>query len=402
MSGFGLKVGEDKLSYLLFADDIVVVDQRGASSYARILKQGQQEQMLEKVRNSVDQETMAVITPNKAAKSYLERVQAQRKFLSEKVTEFELGRRHLANIMGLDPATVTQQEINEAIEYLFPSTLTEPKARPHMLPPEEVFTQQKGAQFDITGRPYHSLFYTIRPKYYQTMHDLAGHMIRLNKHEDKVLRTGASVEIVDRFVLEGSRWMTKEELEGKLLEKLHDWMFEKLILSLERLCQHRYAFLAKDFIMQFREPIHLVHEAIVIPEIQTDENGRRFAIAQGTRKTSKALVKVLEGGTGLININGSSLLYFKYLQEREQVLLPLQVCELLDKVDVFCTVEIGGTTGQACAIRYALSQALSAFVDPLTREKMRLVGLLTQDVRRHERKKPGQKGARAKYTWRKR
>ena len=57
---------------------------------------------------------------------------------------------------------------------------------------------------------------------------------------------------------------------------------------------------------------------------------------------------------------------------------------------------------QAGAIRYALSMSLRSFVDEETLEDMKICGLLTQDVRVRERKKPGQEGARRKFHWRKR
>ena len=57
-----------------------------------------------------------------------------------------------------------------AVEYLFPSGLYEKKARPQMLPPDKVFPSRKEAQYDSTGRPYHTLFYTGQPFYYQAMH----------------------------------------------------------------------------------------------------------------------------------------------------------------------------------------------------------------------------------------
>ncbi|KAG7173427.1 28S ribosomal protein S9-like 2, partial [Homarus americanus] len=85
-----------------------------------------------------------------------------------------------------------------------------------------------------------------------------------------------------------------------------------------------------------------------------------------------------------------------------QVIFPLQFTGLLGKVDVVADVEGGGTSGQSGAIRYAVSLALRSFVDQDMVEKMRIAGLLTRDPRRRERKKPGWKGARAKYTWKKR
>lgn len=57
-----------------------------------------------------------------------------------------------------------------AIAYLFPSGLFDPRARPFMKPPEEVFPQRKAAEFDETGRPYHSMFYTCKPNFFQLLY----------------------------------------------------------------------------------------------------------------------------------------------------------------------------------------------------------------------------------------
>ncbi|XP_076176990.1 small ribosomal subunit protein uS9m [Ptiloglossa arizonensis] len=76
--------------------------------------------------------------------------------------------------------------------------------------------------------------------------------------------------------------------------------------------------------------------------------------------------------------------------------------DMSDKVDIEATVTGGGPSGQAGAIRWGISQGLRNFVDATMIEKMRIAGLLTKDWRRHERKKPGQAGARRKFTWKKR
>ena len=75
---------------------------------------------------------------------------------------------------------------------------------------------------------------------------------------------------------------------------------------------------------------------------------------------------------------------------------------MLGKVDVEANVEGGGTSGQAGAIRWGIAMGLRCFVDAETVEKMRLAGLLQRDYRKRERKKPGQEGARRKYTWKRR
>ncbi|ERL86358.1 hypothetical protein D910_03766 [Dendroctonus ponderosae] len=73
-----------------------------------------------------------------------------------------------------------------------------------------------------------------------------------------------------------------------------------------------------------------------------------------------------------------------------------------NKVDIEAEMQNGGPSGQAGAIRYGISWALRSFVDQETMESMRLAGLLTFDIRVRERKKPGQAGARRKFTWKKR
>ena len=92
---------------------------------------------------------------------------------------------------------------------------------------------------------------------------------------------------------------------------------------------------------------------------------------------------------------------FSYL-DRHQVMYPLQFTRLLGLVDVECIVDAGGNASQAGAIRYALSMCLRSYVDNDTIDEMKVCGLLTQDVRVRERKKPGQEGARRKFHWRKR
>ena len=83
-------------------------------------------------------------------------------------------------------------------------------------------------------------------------------------------------------------------------------------------------------------------------------------------------------------------------------MFPLQFTDQLFKVDIEATVKGGGVSTQAGAIRYALSRALRSFVDTETVEEMRLAGLLTQDIRKRERKMYGQHGPRRKHTYRKR
>jgi small subunit ribosomal protein S9 len=113
----------------------------------------------------------------------------------------------------------------------------------------------------------------------------------------------------------------------------------------------------------------------------------------GRRKTGKARV-FLQPGRGRILINGKPLdEYFGRVTARMIVRQPLDVLNMNDKVDVDVTVEGGGTTGQAGAIRHGLTRALIEY-DEANRSPLRKAGFVTRDARAVERKKVGLHKAR--------
>lgn len=121
----------------------------------------------------------------------------------------------------------------------------------------------------------------------------------------------------------------------------------------------------------------------------------------GRRKTSVARAYV-EEGNGEITINGKVLdTYFSTDVLRYKVKQPFILTETLGKFDVNVKVNGGGTTGQAEAIRMALSRALTE-VNQEFRGILKPEGLLTRDPRMVERKKFGQKKARKKFQFSKR
>ena len=124
------------------------------------------------------------------------------------------------------------------------------------------------------------------------------------------------------------------------------------------------------------------------------ESKKQYQYGTGRRKASIARVRVYEGGTGAITINGRDIDdYFGLDTLKLIVRQPLVTTELLGKVDVVCTVAGGGVTGQAGAIRHGISRALLG-VNPELRATLKAAGLLTRDPRMKERKKYGLKAAR--------
>jgi small subunit ribosomal protein S9 len=104
----------------------------------------------------------------------------------------------------------------------------------------------------------------------------------------------------------------------------------------------------------------------------------------GRRKTGKARV-FIKSGRGRIIINGKPLdEYFGRVTARMIVRQPLDVLKMNESVDVDVTVEGGGTTGQAGAIRHGLTRALIEY-DEANRPALRKAGFVTRDARAVER-----------------
>lgn len=121
----------------------------------------------------------------------------------------------------------------------------------------------------------------------------------------------------------------------------------------------------------------------------------------GKRKTSIARV-YLRPGSGKITVNRRDLLSY-FNNEAHLILIkqPLIVTDVEEKFDIYINVRGGGLTGQAGAIRHGISRALIEYKKEL-RDRLKKEGLLTRDARIKERKKYGQRGARARFQFSKR
>jgi small subunit ribosomal protein S9 len=121
----------------------------------------------------------------------------------------------------------------------------------------------------------------------------------------------------------------------------------------------------------------------------------------GRRKTSTARVH-LRQGSGQVTVNHRPLdEYFSNDVLKMIIKQPLSLTETADKFDIVVTVDGGGPSGQAGAIRHGISRALEVYNSEL-RKRLKKAGLLTRDPRMKERKKYGQKGARARFQFSKR
>jgi len=123
--------------------------------------------------------------------------------------------------------------------------------------------------------------------------------------------------------------------------------------------------------------------------------------ATGKRKSSIARTW-LKPGKGIITINNRTIEdYFGRETAKMVVEQPFVLTDTYGNFDVKVNVNGGGISGQAAAIRHGITRALLKY-NPEFRQILKKAGLVTRDARIKERKKYGQKGARAQFQYSKR
>jgi small subunit ribosomal protein S9 len=126
-----------------------------------------------------------------------------------------------------------------------------------------------------------------------------------------------------------------------------------------------------------------------------------LVVATGRRKSAVARVR-LRLGTGQIVVNGRPMAeYFPREALHTRIHAPFEATGQEGRYDVSARIDGGGVAGQADALRHGISRALEK-LDEQLRTPLKRRGLLTRDAREKERKKYGQRGARARYQFSKR
>jgi len=121
----------------------------------------------------------------------------------------------------------------------------------------------------------------------------------------------------------------------------------------------------------------------------------------GKRKSSTARVFLVPGPLQMTANNRDLNEYFPTEAQRTIIRQPLTITDNVGKFDIRTTVDGGGISGQAGAIRLGIARALLELNSEL-RTRLKRAGLLTRDPRIKERKKYGQKGARKRFQFSKR
>ncbi|NPD68412.1 30S ribosomal protein S9 [Lichenicola cladoniae] len=140
-------------------------------------------------------------------------------------------------------------------------------------------------------------------------------------------------------------------------------------------------------------------ETAIVREPKRDAQGRSYAT--GRRKNAIARVWIMPG-KGDISVNGRKVTtYFARPVLRMLITQPFLVADRYNQFDVYCTVNGGGLSGQAGALRHGISRALT-YYEPSLRGILKVAGFLTRDSRVVERKKYGKAKARRSFQFSKR
>jgi len=123
----------------------------------------------------------------------------------------------------------------------------------------------------------------------------------------------------------------------------------------------------------------------------------------GTGRRKEAVARVfVRPGTGQISVNGRTLSeYFRRDSLCQLLRAPLEAVNMAEQLDLKITVKGGGMAGQAGAVRHGIARALNE-INGDWRPTLKRAGFMTRDSRAKERKKYGQRGARARFQFSKR
>jgi len=351
---------------------------------------------------------------SRAMISFLQRSLAQEKIIKEKEADYELGKKYLAKIMAIPENEIDNNAIDKAIAYLLPSSLGNKAARPFMKHPKDYLPKNQEASFDREGRPYHHLFYTSKPCYYDLIDQIVVKLKDLNKIEDTLfdlqrqqnLAPSKRTAITDsKFEMKASEWIKQAEFANIISEKINDEDYARFINSMNRLIEHPLSNREADFILKFCKTRSGTISEIEKNPFLVDVEGVKYQVSHVSQRLATVTVKVQEGN-GEIKIQAPEgvfdISFFHEIKHREQLLFPFKIINRINKYDVEMKVNDGGMSCLAKAARLAISRALISFLSIDEIEKLRIAGLLTIDRRLKERKKYGQEGARRKFTWKKR
>lgn len=193
----------------------------------------------------------------------------------------------------------------------------------------------------------------VSPAYFSGSPKFIDHLLRLENY----LAEHENLPILSPNEAPRKAWLKLPQFRDFVGEAVPTKKYKSLLKILQRLNQIDPTIIPDDVNAAINEYVRPGNPYGNKPAPPTlDEMGR--ARGRGKRKTSSAVVHLVEG-EGEVLVNGKTLLEaFPRVHDRESVVWPLSCTQRLDKYNVWATVKGGGTTGQAEAITLALARAL--------------------------------------------
>lgn len=232
-------------------------------------------------------------------------------------------------------------------------------------------------------------YYSVQPKFMDSLVSL-----------DEILEKYKSLPVSAPGDTPKTVWLSVQNYRDMVGEKVKNTRYQQALRILKRLNQIHPLYMpeeVKNAIQIFKRSV--VKETASTVTSPIDKLGRSLGV--GRRKTATGRAWLVEG-TGEVLVNGKTLAEaFGRVHDRETVIWPLKSTGRIDKYNLWCRVEGGGTTGQAEALTLAVAKALLGH-EPALKPALRRAGCVTRDPRKVERKKPGRLKARKKPAWVKR
>eukprot|EP01135_Chromosphaera_perkinsii_P003116 Nk52_evm5s236 gene=Nk52_evmTU5s236 len=332
--------------------------------------------------------------------------------------ESELSSRRVAAqlVYGMEEPTWEQirdifenGDLEKELTYLLPN-LKEPDAKQTLARRQVRFLKNgEDTRFskEDPHRPIHGSFFTGKSPYFQKLDD-----IKQKIEETKILCDSNNVDAIavdddiefgemESDVIPYARvhslnWIKKHEMEVKMNYNLKQAEYKNITKMLSVLANMPYSQFQSELLKE-----HSLKASKIITErvLPTPSNG---VIHQGGfRKTSSASVR-MSMGTGVFSVNGKPMHQYFNPGDMKKALSPLIRTGLIGNVDCAVSVLGGGKAGgQSDAVRHGITKCLIVF-NPELKPMLKEAGFVTRDNRIKERKKPGQKKARKKFTWVKR
>ncbi|POS82960.1 hypothetical protein EPUL_006178 [Erysiphe pulchra] len=234
------------------------------------------------------------------------------------------------------------------------------------------------------------------PAYYSVQPIFMDSLVSL----DEILEKYKSLPVSAPVDIPKTVWLSVQNYRDMVGEKVKNTRYQQVLRILKRLNQIHPLYMpeeVKNAIQIFKR--NIVKETASKVTSPIDKLGRSLGV--GRRKTATGRAWLVEG-TGEVLVNGKTLAEaFGRVHDRETVIWPLKSTGRIDKYNLWCRVEGGGTTGQAEALTLAVAKALLGH-EPALKPALRRAGCMTRDPRKVERKKPGRLKARKKPAWVKR